>query len=130
MPTLTIFDETTAGERRPGISLDLLTDRITVRELIRKRVYEEVQEFNLRQPEVFRGLVQPTEAERVLNGFKLKKARKIDWEKQAEKAEQAFLKRGFLILVDDHQVDSLDEEIEIGLKTEVSFLRLVPLVGG
>jgi hypothetical protein len=130
MPTLTVFDETTGGERQPGISLDFLTDRISVRELIRKRVYEEVQEYNLKQPEYFRGLVQPTDAERVLNGYRLKQRRKIDWEKQYEKAVQAFERNGFLVLVDDHQAESLDEEIEIRLQTEVSFLRLVPLVGG
>jgi hypothetical protein len=130
MPTLTVFDESTAGDRQPGISLDFLTDRVTVRELIRKRVYEEVQEYNLREPQYFKGLVQPTDAERVLNGYKLRKRRKIDWEKQFEKAVQAFERNGFLVLVDDHQAETLDEEIEIRVDTQVSFLRLVPLVGG
>ena len=130
MATLTVFDETTSGDRMPGISLEFLTDRITVRELIRKRVYEEVQEFNLKEPEHFRGLVQPTDAERVLNGYKLRKRRKINWEQQYAKAVEAFERNGFLVLVDDHQAESLDEEIEIRVNTEVSFLRLVPLVGG
>ena len=130
MATLTVFDETTSGDRRPGISLDFLTDRISVRELIRKRVYEEVQEFNLKEPEHFRGLVQPTDAERVLNGYKLRKRRKIDWEQQYAKAVEAFEQNGFLVLVDDHQAESLEEEIEIRLNTQVSFLRLVALVGG
>ena len=130
MATLTVFDETTSGDRQPGISLDFLTDRISVRELIRKRVYEEVQEFNLKEPEHFRGLVQPTDAERVLNGYKLRKRRKIDWEQQYARAVEAFERNGFLVLVDDRQAESLDEEIEIRLNTQVSFLRLVPLVGG
>lgn len=130
MATLTVFDETTSGDRLPGISLDFLTDRISVRELIRKRVYEEVQEFNLKEPEHFRGLVQPTDAERVLNGYKLRKRRKIDWEQQYARAVEAFERNGFLVLVDDRQAESLDEEIEIRIDTQVSFLRLVPLVGG
>lgn len=128
--TLTIYDEAVSGEKREALRLDFLTDRITARELIRKRVYEEVQEYNLKEPEHFRGLVQPTDAERVLNGYRLRQRRKIDWEQQYKKAVEAFERNGFFILADDRQVESLDEEIEIRLNTEVSFVRLVPLVGG
>ena len=103
---------------------------MTVRELIRRRVYEEVQEYNLKDPDYFRGLVQPTDAERVLHGYRLRQRRKIDWEKQYQKAIEAFERNGFFILVDDRQVEGLDAEIEIRLNTEVSFIRLLPLVGG
>ena len=34
------------------------------------------------------------------------------------------------LLVDNRQVESLDEEIELKVATEVSFIKLVPLVGG
>ena len=128
--TLTIYDETTGGDRIPALNLAFLADRITVRELIHKRVYEEVQAYNLQEPEAFRGLVQPEGAERVLNGYLLRERRKIDAEQQYKKALQAFERNGFLVLVDDRQAESLDEEIEIRVGTQVSFLRLVPLVGG
>ncbi|MBI3467989.1 MAG: hypothetical protein HY000_33700 [Planctomycetes bacterium] len=128
--TLTIRDETTAGQTLGEWALEVLTDRITVRELIRSRVYQEVQDYNLKQPEVFRGLVQPTDAEQTLNGFKLRKGRQIDWKRQCEKALEAFEQNRVLILVDEHQAESLDEEIEVKPGTEVTFLRLVPLVGG
>lgn len=130
MPVLTIFDETTTGERTSALTLDFLTHRITARELIRKRVYEEVQEYHLKQTEYFRGLVRPTDAEQVLNGYRLRRPRKLDWEQQYARAIEAFERNGFFILVDDRQVESLDEEIEIRLDTTVSFVRLVPLVGG
>ncbi len=42
----------------------------------------------------------------------------------------AFEKTGFLILVDDRQITDLDTEIEIRHDAAVSFLRLVPLIGG
>ena len=38
----------------------------------------------MKDPEYFRGLVQPTDAERVLNGYRLRQRRKIDWEKQCQ----------------------------------------------
>ena len=128
--TVTIYDETTAGERTHTRTLEFSTARVTARELIRRRVYEEVQEFNLSTPEYFCGLVQPTEAERVLNGYKLRQQRKIDWEEQYERALDAFRRNGFFMLVDDRQIEDLEEEIELKLRTEVSFIKLIPLVGG
>src|SRR5262249_4663535 len=102
--TISIYDETTAGERSPACSLDFITETITIRELIRERVYQEVREFNARTPEYFKGLVQPSEAEKTLNGFKLRTSRKIDWEKQFKLAIEAFERNGFFILVDDRQL--------------------------
>ena len=130
MATLTIYDETVSGQKSDGFDLEFAAARITVRELIRKRVYEEVREYNLKSGDVFHGLVQPTDAEQTLNGYKLKKRRAIDWQEQARLAEDAYARNGFFILVDDRQVESLDDEIEIRLKTEVSFVKLTPLVGG
>ncbi len=131
--TLTIRDETTFafGDDGDGaFALAVPTERITVRELIRTRVYEEVRDYNLRQPEYFRGLVQPTGAERTLNGFKLRQRRELDPEAQFERAIESFYRNGFLILVNDRQVEELEEEIEIQPDTTVAFLKLVPLVGG
>jgi hypothetical protein len=128
--TITIRDESTSGKTLNEFVVDLLTERLTVRELIRSRVYQEVQDYNRRQPERFKGLVQPTDAEETLNGFKLKKPRQIDWKAQFEKALEAFEANRVLILVNERQVESLDEEIVVGPETSVSFLRLTMLVGG
>ena len=128
--TVTIVDEWTPVGPKSAWALDLLTERVTARELIRSRVHQEVSEYNARHPGVFRGLVQPTEAERVLNGDRVRGGRKIDWEAQYEKALAAFQKNGFLLFVDDRQVIDLDDEVVVEPGTEVSFVRLVPLVGG
>jgi hypothetical protein len=127
---LTIIDETPGGGSTGELTLEFLTERITVRELIRSRVYQEVSEYNASMPGHFKGLVQPTEAERTLNGYKLRERRKIDWEAQYERAVEAFQRNGFLILVDARQVTELDEEIILRSDSSVSFLKLVPLVGG
>ena len=127
---LNIRDSNTLGNDGPVFVLDFLTERITVRELIRSRVYQEVKDYNTQQPNHFQGLVQPTDAEQTLNGYKLRKPRQIDWEKQFEMAIAAFQSNGFIILVDDEQVTELDEDITIASETEVTFLKLVPLVGG
>ena len=130
MTQLTISDQTTAGETTGACVLDLLTERITVRELIRSRVYQEVQDHNVKQGRVFNGLVQPEEAEKTLNGWKLKKPRQLDWKRQFDRAIEAFESNQILILVNDRQAEALDEEIVIEPQTTVTFFRLTPLVGG
>ena len=128
--TLVVRDETAGGKTVNELTLDILTEKITVRELIRSRVYQEVEDYNRKGTEHFRGLVQPTGAEQTLNGYKLKKRREIDWKKQFDLACEAFVRNGFFILVDEHQVESLDEEIVLEAGTQVSFVKLTPLVGG
>lgn len=128
--TLTIHDETATGQKTNTFTLDCLTERMTVRELIRARIYQEVQDYNQRQPEYFRGLVEPSAAERVLNGYKLKGRRTIEWEEQFNRALEAFDRNGFFVLVGNRQAESLDESFEVKVDTEVSFVKLVPLVGG
>ncbi len=133
MPTtVTVRDETIPGRAADefALTLELLNERITVRELIRSRVYQEVRDYNARQPEHFRGLVEPTDAERTLNGYRLRARRQIDWEQQYRRALAAFEANGFLVLVDDRQVTDLDESVALRHDSTVTFLKLVPLVGG
>ncbi|MFI5980192.1 hypothetical protein ACIBEA_04860 [Streptomyces sp. NPDC051555] len=133
MGTVTFVDETTSGDRGAAFGLDIAEERLTARELIRRRVFQEVAEFNARaqsQPQVFQGLVQPHDTERVLNGYALRTPRHIDPQAQTERALAAFAGNGFLVLVGDRQVTDPDEEMELPLGVEVTFLKLVPLVGG
>jgi hypothetical protein len=78
--TVMIRDETASGDAIHEFPLEFESENITVRDLIRERVYQEVSEYNFRNRREggeFRGLVQPTDAERTLNGFKVPKGRDI-----------------------------------------------------
>ena len=110
---------------------DLDGPRITLRELIRQRVTREVAQFNRDRPEVFEGLVQPEESERILNGYRVKfhYLRTIDGEAQFARALQAFEQQRFLVISAGRQVESVDEEIDLSAG-EVEFIKLVPLMGG
>jgi hypothetical protein len=130
MPTVTFVDETVAGSRSDGWALEVFEERLRLDELIRRRVYQEVAEHNARPAHEFRGLVQPTAAERSLNGFRLPAPRRIDWQQQYEQALDSFRRNGFVVLVGDRQVTELEHEVELSAGTEVTFLKLVPLVGG
>jgi len=132
MQTITIRDETTSmpGKADYVITINLTARNLTARELIRERVKQEVEEFNKKQPELYNGLVQPTDTERTLNGFKFKTKRKLDWQEQFERAVEGFHRNAFILLVDDSQVEDLDQIIPIAPETSVTFIKLVPLVGG
>ena len=132
LTSLKISDVTTTSIGKPEhtFTVHVTGETVSVRELIRLRVFQEVEEYNRQTPETFRMLVQPGEAERTLNGFKFSRPRQVDPQAQFEKAVEAFEGNGFLVLVDDRQVESLDDEIALRPETSVSFLKLVPLVGG
>jgi len=128
--TVTIKDETGAGRVTAAMTVDGIDQRITVRDLVRTRVREEVVRYNARAGSLFTGLVMPEGAEPGLEGFRMAATRWIDWEKQASKAIEAFGRNGFFVLVGDRQVTDLDEVLELTADTDIRFIRLVPLAGG
>jgi hypothetical protein len=121
--TLTIYSETLTGEKTPCLTLDFVEPRLKLRDLLRQFVCQETQHYNQSQPEYFRGLVQPNHSEPTLQGYKLPKQRLIDLEQQYQKVLQVFDHNGFMILVDDYEVEDLDTEIDLSDELTVSFLR-------
>lgn len=128
--TLSIYDEVAGLERQPRFTLQLVSQRVTARELIERRVREEVARYNANRGEHFYGLVQPDDAERLLNGYRMRTPRRIDAEQQCRHAISAFRNHGFMLLVGDLQIAALDEPLILGERVDVTFLKLVPLVGG
>ena len=120
MATITLTDEQGIGHTVLEKPFNLDSDTLTLRELLRLRVYEEAADFNAAHTEIFSGLVQPE------GGPK----RRVAWQAQFDKAVGAFERRAFIVLVDDEQVDSLETVLSVKTGTRVTFLKLVPLVGG
>ena len=60
----------------------------------------------------------------------MRERKKIDAQQQYNNAVKAFEGNGFIMLVDDLQIETLDEQLEIEPDMEITFLKLVPLVGG
>ncbi|MET8808473.1 hypothetical protein [Streptomyces sp. NPDC004546] len=130
MATVTFRDETATGKPLTEWEVTGVPERMTVRELIRLRVSEEVARHNARPSNRFNGLVRPDDAETELNGYRLREPRRIDWERQAEIAERAFLANGFFMLAGDRQVEDLDEIVDLTVDPDLVFIKLVALVGG
>jgi hypothetical protein len=125
-----VTDAGTTGGETARLLLRGVPSLLTLRELIRFRVREEVARYNANPAPRFSGLVQPSDAEADLNGYRRPRSRRLDWEVQAETAIQTFERNGFFVFVGDRQVDALDAELALADHDVVSFVRLVPLVGG
>jgi hypothetical protein len=141
---LKIVDEifgTGAGDRRPALELKLASERITARELIRRRIADEVQTVNQRNIEHAAGhartrsfLIQLDEdaPEARLNSWSVRRSRPKLFDEQTEydRAIGAFEKNQFILLFDERQVERLDDAIALTGHSEAVFLYLTPLVGG
>ncbi len=125
-----ISDEQLNGSITNQFELEVENETISAQELIEKRVTHEVEAYNNKLPEYYRGLVEPTNAEKTLNGFKVKDKHPIDAEKQVYVAIDAFQKNGFFILVDNYQIEELDQQIKLKSNSVISFVKLTPLIGG
>ncbi len=129
---LQIVDQTPSGDTLGGFRLELASERITVREVIERRVRHEVEQFNAKAEfGLFHGLVEPTDAERVLNGgVRLEKRRRLDPDEQVAAALKGFETNGFFMLAEGRQMEDLDEALFVTGEARVTFVKLVPLVGG
>lgn len=127
MHTLTIKDETAAGDLLNQILLQFESEYITVEALINARIAAEIERYQKDSHNYKNGLVLPTNLEKRLNQ---KTAPQIDVEKQCYIALQAFQNNGFFILVDDEQVETLEQKVLVDDSTDITFIKLTPLVGG
>jgi hypothetical protein len=128
--TITVTDERPAARQKNTFTLDFLESTITAREFLRRRIYQEVQDYNTAQHAPYNGLITPSEMETTLNRTQPKAPRQIDWEAQFNRALEGFQKNAFVMLWNDRQIESLDEQLELTEGSNATFLKLVPLVGG
>jgi predicted component of type VI protein secretion system len=123
---LKIVDQT-PGVHPPAIrQLRLASERTTLRELIARRIEEEVAALNAGS-DAMRPLVVPTQREESLNG---RSRKMIDAGRQLAAAIEAFERTRILVVVNEQQVLDLDQPLIVTPDTEVRFIKLVPLVGG
>ena len=126
MRTLTINDESAAGEILHQISLQFKNEYITAKELIEARISAEIANYKNQRSIAINGLVLPTDLEKRLNNKKME----VNLDQQLDVAFKAFQNNGFILLINDEQVENLNERFLVEENTPVSFIKLTPLVGG
>ena len=117
---IAFFDETTAGVRSEGPTVQFEFPKITVRTLIESRIQSEVDRRSQDIP------IQ----KRIVNPVKKPLSIKVNFETQIKAACEAFDHGQLIVLLPGRQVQALDETLTLEDGDEVTFLRLVPLIGG
>lgn len=105
MTPLMIHDETADGAVLNQVCLWLEHDSITVEELLRLRIEQEAKDFH----------GESTEG--------VKEALFYQQRAGAHIALGAFREHGFILFIDNRQVDSLEEQIKVSANTSVRFVQ-------
>jgi len=132
----TTVTESTIGNKKNGATDMVLPERLSVRRLIQLYIDHQIEQYRpdeLSCAPISFFLSAPEEAE--LNEKQTDKgkaiaARKFDRPKLHDRAWNAFQQNQFVLLVDEKQSVSLDDEVTVHPHTSVRFLKLTPLVGG
>ncbi len=132
MPTAILVEERVPGQPpSEGCTLTLPADRITVAELIRIYVETQVEKYNIARVATPPGESYTTIEEKLLNPRRQdKRFAPAECAVEVEKALIAFQTNQIFLLIDGKQASELSEEIEPTSSSKVTFLKLVPLVGG
>lgn len=124
----------------PTVLVELSHERITLRELIRLAVIEQVAELRadasrrrqlldrqyMTDADVAAAAIQGT----VKMSSQAQAAGEPDIQTEVDRALQAFGRRTFVVFNGGRQVEHLDDEVTVRLGEPVVFLRLTALVGG
>jgi hypothetical protein len=92
-----VADATATGDETARLLLEGVPSPLTLRELIRLRVREEVARFNASPGPRFHGLAGTADGEPGRAARGLPRARRLDWEAQAALAVEAFERNGFFV---------------------------------
>lgn len=87
------------------------TEQVTIRDVIRNRAVDEKTMYTQSQPQDFRGLIPVSNQEK-------RDIQDLD-------SSQTI---GYFILVDDQQVESLDEVVQVGDNTEIEVVKVLRLL--
>jgi hypothetical protein len=117
------------GQRTSHVCLTLPTTTLAVRELIAHKVRQEVEECLAHQRLALSGeYLTPEELLRTAGPT----ASIIPGAVADEimRAQQAFAARAYMIVVDNQRIWTPDEELTLHSKTQIEFIKILPLVGG
>ena len=124
----------------PAVLVELSQERITLRELIRLAVTEQVAELRMnvsrcrqlldRQYMTDADVAAAAKQGALKMPSRAHMAGELDVDTEVERALRAFGGRTFVVFNGGRQVEHLDDEVIVRLGEPVVFLRLTALVGG
>ena len=118
-----------AGQRTSHVRLTLPTTTLLVSELIAYKVRQEVEEYLAHQrPGLSGEYLTPEELLQAAGPVASVMPGAVADE--IVRAQQAFAARAYMIVVDNRRIWAPDEELTLHAKTQVEFIKILPLVGG
>jgi hypothetical protein len=117
------------GQRTSHVCLTLPTTRLPVRELIACKIRQEVEECLTHQRPGLSGEYLTPE-ELLLAAGPAASVMPGAVADEVMRAQQAFAARAYMIVVDNRRIWTPDEELTLHAKTQVEFIKILPLVGG
>jgi hypothetical protein len=128
MVTTIIFGLPT-GQRTSHVRLTLPTPTLLVSELIAFKVRQEVEECLAHQrPGLSGEYLTPEELLQAAGPTANVMPSTVADE--TRRAQQAFAARAYMIVVDDRRIWTPDEELTLHARTQIEFIKILPLVGG
>jgi hypothetical protein len=130
-------------EMMPGIEIDILNEEITIAELIQRTVEAQIREIlverKLHETQAYKVLskqyltqeeIQEQATTGTINLLRSDQPPTLDSAREVRRAKRAFQERTYTIIVGGRPATRLDEKISMRPGNKITFLRLVPLVGG
>ncbi len=130
--TLTVLEKAPGDPDRTEFQLPIMGDKLTVRELIKTYLTHQAECSRTDEKKkkwTFAGLFSPQTDNQDCKDHP-KAAVPLSSNEQLEIACKAFSSNKFILLINDQQTTDLEQEIVVTPVTKVTFIRLVPLVGG
>ncbi|GCE18794.1 DUF4132 domain-containing protein [Dictyobacter kobayashii] len=143
-----IFQATTPDSALPTVILDILNEEITVTELIRRTVTEQIRELVATRKLDAQQAQQALQRQYLTDAEIHDQAKKgkvifaqneatrlenqnqdIQVENEIRKATNAFEQRAYVIIADGKMISSLDEKLLFHPGSTITFFRLIPLIG-
>jgi hypothetical protein len=115
------------GPRTRQVKVWLPASKLTLHDLIARKVEQEVAEIHAHQRFGLSGEYLTPEA-LILATEPLLQPGAI--EDEIQRAQQAFAARDFMIAIDDRQVWDADAVVALQPGTRIEFIKILPLVGG
>ena len=115
-----------SGQRTVPVSVAVPPAGLSVRDLIARKIEQEWTEYAERRRPGFSG--EAFSPEELLGDAPL--ALCSDAREEVERAQQAFMAREFMVVVDNQRVCDPDDALALNPHTRVEFIKILPMVGG
>jgi hypothetical protein len=126
--TVEMRDVSPGGHVLSGATVEDLPARTTLHRILELRVRAEVEAYNADPGTVYRGLVQPEDAIRYSDGFRMREPRPLDAEHLLTAVEEAVAAGVVAFRVGDATVTDIDHEVDVEELGEITVVLRRPIV--